>query len=159
MITCSARGLRGAPRGARSDGCHIGAAAAGREGEGGPLARLQVRPRRAAPAAARPAAAHPPPCRRRRRRGDIPLKAADRFLPRLGELEDAGRASPVFQDGGVSYIHVQHTNLYLVAMARTNVNAATVLAFLHKIIEIFKHYFHEVRAGLWRGGGAAVPVC
>jgi hypothetical protein len=99
------------------------------------------------PPPARPcaAAAHPPPCRRRRR-GDIPLKAADRFLPRLGELEDAGRASPVFQDGGVSYIHVQHTNLYLVAMARTNVNAATVLAFLHKIIEIFKHYFHEVRA-------------
>ena len=82
------------------------------------------------------------------RRGDIPLKVADKFLSKLNELEEGGRVSPVIQDGQVSYIYVQYSNLYLLAMARTNVNAAAVLVFLHKLIEIFKHYFREVSVEL-----------
>lgn len=75
------------------------------------------------------------------RRGDIPLKAADRFMSKLNDLEEAGRVSPVIQDEGTSYIYVQHSNLYLLAICRTNVNAAAILVFLHKLIEIFTHYF------------------
>lgn len=77
-------------------------------------------------------------------RGDVPLKLADRFMAKFTELEENGGLSPVIQDGPVSYIYVQHTNLYLLALARSNVNASAVLAFLHKLIEIFKHYFQEL---------------
>ena len=65
-------------------------------------------------------------------------------MSKLNELEETGKASPVIQDGATTYIYVQHSNLYVLAIARTNVNAAAVLVFLHKLIEIFKHYFQEV---------------
>lgn len=66
-------------------------------------------------------------------------------MAKLNELEELGRVSPVIQDETTNYIYVQYSNLYLLALARTNVNAAAILAFLHKLIEIFKHYFREVR--------------
>jgi AP-1 complex subunit mu len=66
-------------------------------------------------------------------------------MAKLNELEELGKVSPVIQDETTNYIYVQYSNLYLLALARTNVNAAAVLAFLHKLIEIFKHYFREVR--------------
>ena len=65
-------------------------------------------------------------------------------MTKLSELEDIGKASPVIQDDQVSYIYVQYSNLYLLALARNNVNAIAILAFLHKLVEIFKHYFREV---------------
>lgn len=77
-------------------------------------------------------------------RGDVPLKAAERFLSKLGELEEVGRATPVILDEHHSYLYVQYSNLYLLAVTRANVNAAAVLVFLHKLVEIFKHYFTEL---------------
>lgn len=65
-------------------------------------------------------------------------------MTKLSELEELGKISPVIQDDQVSYIYVQYSNLYLLALARNNVNAIAILAFLHKLIEIFKHYFREV---------------
>ena len=38
----------------------------------------------------------------------------------------------------------QYSNLYLLAMCRANVNAAAVLAFLHSVLDVFKHYFSEL---------------
>jgi len=78
------------------------------------------------------------------RRGDIPLKATEHFMTKMSELEEIGKVSPVIQDDQVSYIYVQYSNLYLLALARNNVNAIAILAFLHKLVEIFKHYFREV---------------
>jgi hypothetical protein len=66
-------------------------------------------------------------------------------MSKLNELEEIGKASPVIQDESNSYIYAQHSNLYLLAITRKNVNAAAILVFLHKLIEIFKHYFQEVR--------------
>lgn len=40
-------------------------------------------------------------------RGDIPVKAADRFMSKLNELEETGKASPVIRDENTSYIYVQ----------------------------------------------------
>lgn len=97
----------------------------------------------------------PPPLLPLPRRGDVPLaKVADRFMARLNELEESSGATPVLldADGRLSFVYVQYSNLYLLAVARSNINAAAVLVFLHKLIEIFKHYFHEVRRG---GGGGA----
>jgi hypothetical protein len=85
----------------------------------------------------------------------VPLKAAERFLSKLGELEEAGRATPVILDEHHSYLYVQYSNLYLLAVTRANVNAAAVLVFLHKLVEIFKHYFTEVQKGAARGAERA----
>lgn len=77
-------------------------------------------------------------------RGDVEMKVAERFLAKVNELEEAGRVSPVLYDNGVSYLYVQYSNLFVVALAKTNVNAASTLLFLHKLIEVFKHYFTEL---------------
>lgn len=97
------------------------------------------------------------------RSGDVPLaKVADRFMAKLNELEEAGGAAPppILLDGSLSYVYVQYSNLYLLAVTQGNVNAAATLVFLHKLIEIFKHYFHEVRwlllgLGWWWGKQSA----
>lgn len=78
-------------------------------------------------------------------RGDIPLKVSENFIARLNELEDANKASPVIFDENITFTYIQYSNLYLLALSRTNSNAAAVVAFLHKIVDIFKHYFREVR--------------
>lgn len=55
-----------------------------------------------------------------------------------------GKVSPVIQDDQVSYIYIQYSNLYLLALSRNNSNAVAIIAFLHKLVGIFKHYFREV---------------
>ena len=77
-------------------------------------------------------------------RGDLPLKCVDRFIAKLGELEELGRVTPVVQDEGTSYLWIQYSNLYLVAVARDNINAASMLLFLHRLREVFVHYFNEL---------------
>ena len=39
---------------------------------------------------------------------------------------------------------LQYSNLYLLAMCRSNVNATAVLTFLHRLLDVFKHYFTEL---------------
>lgn len=77
-------------------------------------------------------------------RGDVNPKQAERFITKLNELEEAGKVTPVILDGGVSYIYVQYSNLYLLAVAKNNINAGAILLFLHKLKEIFTHYFQEL---------------
>lgn len=69
---------------------------------------------------------------------------SEKFFSKLSELEDSGRAGPVIRDDRFSFIYVPYSNLYVLALARNNCNAVAILAFLHKLIEIFKHYFREV---------------
>ena len=38
----------------------------------------------------------------------------------------------------------QYSNLYLLAMCRRNVNATAMLLFLHRLLDVFKHYFTEM---------------
>lgn len=63
-------------------------------------------------------------------------------------------AAPALQTSLAPF--VQYSNLYVLAVAQANVNAAATLVFLHKLIDIFKHYFQEVRgaaAGGWQNNG------
>lgn len=39
---------------------------------------------------------------------------------------------------------LQYSNLYLLAMCRRNVNATAMLLFLHRLLDVFKHYFTEM---------------
>ena len=77
-------------------------------------------------------------------RGDVAPKFAERFISRVAELEESGKLTPVIYDEGVSYAYVQYSNLYLVVVARTNINAAALITFLHKLKEVFVHYFNEL---------------
>lgn len=41
-------------------------------------------------------------------------------------------------------MYVQYSNLYLLVVTRENVNATSMLLFLHKLKEVFVHYFNEL---------------
>jgi len=77
-------------------------------------------------------------------RGDISSKYAEKFISKVNELKDSGKLSPVLHDEGVTYVYLQHSNVYLLAVTRENVNAASVLVFLHRLVDVFKHYFEEL---------------
>ena len=77
-------------------------------------------------------------------RGDIPLSLVERLVAHIGDLEEAGRMTPVLHFKGVTFVVVPHTNLYIVAATRTNANAVALLLFLHRIIAVFAEYFGEL---------------
>lgn len=49
---------------------------------------------------------------------------------------DAESHDPVVNDNGVSYMFLQHNNVYLMAASRQNCNAASILFFLHRIVDV-----------------------
>ncbi|WOL18373.1 AP-1 complex subunit mu-2 [Canna indica] len=78
-------------------------------------------------------------------RGDVTAVQAERFFTKLIEKEgDVESHSPVVFDDGISYMFIQHNNVFLMTAARQNCNAASILLFLHRVIEVFKHYFEEL---------------
>uniref|UniRef100_M8C507 AP-1 complex subunit mu-1 n=1 Tax=Aegilops tauschii TaxID=37682 RepID=M8C507_AEGTA len=79
-------------------------------------------------------------------RGDVTALQAERFFTKLLDKEgDAEVHSPVVHDGaGVSYTFIQHNNVFLLTAARQNCNAASILLFLHRLVDVFKHYFEEL---------------
>lgn len=77
-------------------------------------------------------------------RGDISTKFAEKFMSKVNEYEESGKLTPVIHDEGINYVYLQHANLYVLAVTRTNVNAASVVLFLHRLVDVFKHYFQEL---------------
>lgn len=77
-------------------------------------------------------------------RGDVPISYADRFMEKVADLEDAGKDSPIIEDEGVTYLYLQHSNLYLLAVTKSNVNAASTVYFLHKLVDVFTKYFEQL---------------
>lgn len=51
-------------------------------------------------------------------------------------VTDRNPPPPSFQ-----YLYIRHNNLYLLALTKRNTNAAEILLFLHKIVEVFTEYF------------------
>ena len=80
-------------------------------------------------------------------RDDVDPSALERFLPLLTEIEEergAGAIKPCLSAQGVNYMHVRHTNLYLLALSRRNTNAAEILLFLHKLASVLEEYFKQL---------------
>lgn len=77
-------------------------------------------------------------------RGDVPLTAMGKFFPLLTELEESSKATPVLQHDGITYVWMQHADVYLLALCRSNANAASTVTFLHKLLDVFKFYFKLV---------------
>ncbi|XP_060170650.1 AP-1 complex subunit mu-2-like [Lycium barbarum] len=78
-------------------------------------------------------------------RGDVTAQQVEKFFTKLlekeGDLESHG---PVCHENGVNYMFIQHKNIYLLAASRQNSNAASLLFFLHRVVDVFKHYFEEL---------------
>lgn len=49
---------------------------------------------------------------------------------------DPETQDPVVYDSGVSYMFVQHNNVFLMAASRQNCNAASLLFFLHRVVDV-----------------------
>ncbi|KAL9272807.1 AP-1 complex subunit mu-2-like protein, partial [Drosera capensis] len=75
-------------------------------------------------------------------RGDVSVFQAERFFTKLIQTEsDQGGLEPVVHDNGITYMFVQHKNLYLMIASRQNCNAASPLLFLHRVVQTGKNAF------------------
>jgi len=73
------------------------------------------------------------------------MSAVEKFPVLLSEAEEESSAvPPCFSDEGINYLYIRHNNLYLLALTKRNSNAAEILLFLHKIVEVFTEYFKEL---------------
>lgn len=74
-------------------------------------------------------------------RGDVTALDAELFFTKLiqnkGDLESH---SPVLCNGGVSYMFIEHNNVYLMLASRQNCNAASLLLFLHRVVDVRSFY-------------------
>jgi len=49
---------------------------------------------------------------RRDYRGDVDISALDRFVSVVFGDEEESNIRPIFEDEGVSFVYIQHSNLY-----------------------------------------------
>ena len=72
-------------------------------------------------------------------RNDCRPRLADVF--RIQVISNAQVRSPILTLGSTTFSHVKHENIYLVAVTRSNANAALVFEFLYRLIALGKGYF------------------
>lgn len=97
-------------------------------------------------------------------RGDVPATCVEKFAARIldppeessedvddmeiSEISSADSSltypRPIFCSGGISYAFIQHKNVYVVAVTKQNANAAMILTFLRRLVEVFVEYFKEL---------------
>ncbi|KAG6888730.1 hypothetical protein C0995_006382 [Termitomyces sp. Mi166 len=78
-------------------------------------------------------------------RDDVPPSYVERFLPLVLEIEEDGQqVTPCFSSQGVNYMHIRHSNLYLLALSKRNSNAAEIIIFLHRLTQVLIEYFKEL---------------
>lgn len=81
----------------------------------------------------------------------------EKFMTLLMDQEDEGKVSPILQNGELSYIFVKHMNIFrksnqsliqllclVVSMSKKNANAAMILSFLYKCVDVFTSYFKDL---------------
>jgi AP-1 complex subunit mu len=78
-------------------------------------------------------------------RGDVSPKCVERFTTKINEQDGDSKLTPIIYDeAGVSYVYLTTSNLYVLAVSRSNSNVSSVVQFLHKLVDVFKHYFQEL---------------
>jgi len=71
------------------------------------------------------------------------MSVASRFINQVLQ-EDEANVKPIVEEDNVSYVFVKHNNLYLLAITDRNGNAAIILLYLYKMVEVFNEYFKEL---------------
>lgn len=72
-------------------------------------------------------------------RNDCRPRLADVF--RIQVISNAQVRSPILTLGSTTFSHVKHENIYLVAVTKSNANAALVFEFLYRLTALGKGYF------------------
>ncbi|KAL2381968.1 hypothetical protein RJZ90_003567 [Blastomyces dermatitidis] len=72
-------------------------------------------------------------------RNDCRPRLADVF--RIQVISNPQVRSPILTLGSTTFSHVKHENIYLVAVTKSNVNAALVFEFLYRFVLLGKGYF------------------
>ncbi|KAF1981043.1 putative AP-2 adaptor complex subunit MU [Aulographum hederae CBS 113979] len=72
-------------------------------------------------------------------RNDCRPRLADVF--RIQVISNAQVRSPILTLGSTTFSHVKHENIYLVAVTKSNANAALVFEFLYRFVALGKGYF------------------
>lgn len=73
------------------------------------------------------------------------MSAVDQFPRLLMDAEEESAAvPPCLSHEGINYLYITHNNLYLLALTKRNSNAAEILLFLHKVVEVLTEYFKEL---------------
>jgi AP-2 complex subunit mu-1 len=72
-------------------------------------------------------------------RNDCRPRLADVF--RIQVISNAQVRSPILTLGSTTFSHVKHENIYLVAVTKSNANAALVFEFLYRFVGLGKAYF------------------
>lgn len=75
------------------------------------------------------------------------MTAVSEFKKRVIDASDDTTLTPFLhiEDKGYTFVYIRHNNIYAVAVTRRNSNAAMLLAFLYKLIEVCEGYFRDVR--------------
>jgi AP-2 complex subunit mu-1 len=60
---------------------------------------------------------------------------------RIQVISNAQVRSPILTLGSTTFSHVKHENIYLVAITKSNANAALVFEFLYRLVALGKGYF------------------
>lgn len=71
-------------------------------------------------------------------RDDVSRQIVDTFRTKVIASKETGSTAPIKLMENSSFLYTRHSNLYLVAVTRSNVNPALVLEFLFRLIKIFK---------------------
>ena len=72
-------------------------------------------------------------------RNDCRPRLADVF--RIQVISNAQVRSPILTLGSTTFSHVKHDNIYLVAITKSNANAALVFEFLYRLVGLGRGYF------------------
>jgi AP-2 complex subunit mu-1 len=75
-------------------------------------------------------------------RSDCRPRLADIF--RIQVISNPQLRSPTLTLGSTTFSHVKHENIYLVAVTKSNANAALVFEFLYRLIALGKGYFGKL---------------
>ena len=76
-------------------------------------------------------------------RGDVPMNCVERFSGHVLEADEADER-PVWLEHGTTYVYIKYNNLYIMAVTQRNSNAAMILLFLYRLVEVLKDYFREL---------------
>lgn len=72
-------------------------------------------------------------------RNDCRPRLADVF--RIQVISNSQVRSPILTLGSTTFSHIKHENIYIVAITKSNVNAALVFEFLYRLVQLGKGYF------------------
>ena len=62
---------------------------------------------------------------------------------------DPQSQDPVVYDNGVTYLFIQHSNVFLMMATRQNCNAASLLFFLHRIVDVSVICSYGFKLKIW----------